>query len=280
MTDSDKLIGFLKNKQKLVAMLAPSFPIMYDFKKIVPKLKALGFQKVVEVSVGAKETNKQLVEYFSSHPQARLIASPCASFVRFIKTKHPEFLASLALNIDSPMVATAKIVKEKYPGYQPVFIGPCVVKKLEASQDYPDLNILVLTYRELESVFSQLHYTPYNLLPKNKNNFDLSEKSTRLYPADGGLTNSSGIRDILGSDAIRIVSGYKNCESSLTEFKNNQKIRLLDILFCEGGCISGPGITSSLSIEERKKKIADYSSNNDAATSQVLFKLLNISEQK
>lgn len=258
MTDSDKLVQLLQNKQKLVAMLAPSFPIMYDYPQIITQLKKLGFQKVVEVTVGAKETNRQLVEFIKSHPQSRFITSPCAGFVRFIKIKHPEFLSYVTLNVDSPMVAIAKIVKEKYPDYQPVFIGPCVVKKLEASQDYPELNILVLTYKELESVFSQLLPNSPNLLNNHIDSFDLSESSTRLYPTDGGLTESSGVRDILNNDAIRIVSGWKNCEAALTEFENNPKIRLLDILFCEGGCINGPGISSSLSIEERKKKISDY----------------------
>jgi iron only hydrogenase large subunit-like protein len=260
MNDTEKLIDLLKNNSKLVAMLAPSFPIMYDYPKIVTQLKKLGFEKVVEVSVGAKETNRQIAEFIKSHPQSRLITSPCASFVRFIKTKHREFLPYLTIEIDSPMVATAKIVKEKYSGFQPVFIGPCVVKKLEASQDYPELNILVLTYKELESVFGQL--LPNSLNIPNNDVFDLAEPTTRLYPADGGLTESSGVRNLLKDEEIRIVSGWKNCESALVEFQNNPKIRLLDILFCEGGCINGPGIASSLSIEERKKKIVDYSLKN------------------
>lgn len=256
MSDVDKLIGLLKSKSKLVAMLAPSFPIMYNFPKIINQLKNLGFEKVVEVSVGAKETNRQLLEYIEKHPKARFITSPCASFVRFIKAKHREFLPYLSLDVDSPMVATAKIVKEKFPGHQLVFIGPCVVKKLEASQDYPKLNILVLTYKELENVFNQLN-TNYQSLVTNID-FDMAESSTRLYPTDGGLTNSSGVRNILGEDEIRVISGWKNCESALMEFQNNPKIRLLDILFCEGGCINGPGILSTLSVEERKKKITDY----------------------
>lgn len=257
MTDTDRLIDLLKNKSKIVAMLAPSFPIMYDSQEIIVKLKSLGFEKVVEVSVGAKETNRQLIEFIKSHPRARFITSPCASFVRFIKTKHREFLPYLAVDVDSPMVATAKIVKEKYPGFQPVFIGPCIVKKLEASQDHPELNILVLTYKELESVFSSFHsLVPNRLVPSPS--FDLSESSTRMYPTDGGLTDSSGVRNIIGDEAIRVVSGWKNCEPALMEFQNNPKIRLLDILFCENGCINGPGISSKLSVDERRGEIVDY----------------------
>jgi iron only hydrogenase large subunit-like protein len=256
MTDVERLVQLLKDKQKLVAMVAPSFPIMYEPKEVVSKLKNIGFEKVVEVSVGAKETNRQLIKYLKEHPKARLITSPCASFVRYIRTKHREFIPYLAEGVDSPMVATTKLVKEKYPELQPVFIGPCIVKKLEASEDHPELNILVLTYKELDSVFSQLLPTTYPL--QTTTFFDLSESSTRMYPTDGGLTNSSGVKNILGEDAVKIVSGYKNCEPALMEFRNNPKIRLLDILFCQDGCINGPGINSSLSIEKRKKKISDY----------------------
>jgi len=258
MSDTEKLIDLLKNKSCLVAMLAPSFPIMYDPSKIISQLRVLGFEKVVEVSVGAKETNRQLIKYLEEHPKARLITSPCASFVRYIRTKHREFIPYLTEGVDSPMVATAKIVKEKYPELQPVFIGPCIVKKLEASEDHPELNILVLTYKELEEVLKQLVTSHQSLATATDIDFDMTEQSTRLYPTDGGLADSSGVRSIIGNEAVRVVSGYKNCEAALTEFQNNPKIKLLDILFCEGGCINGPGISSKLSVDERRDKIADY----------------------
>ena len=275
MTDSDRLIKLLQNKAKLVAMLAPSFPIMYDPKTIVSQLKNMGFSKVVEVSVGAKETNRQAVEILKNNPHTRFITSPCASFVRYMRVKHPDMMHYLAMEIDSPMSATAKIVKAKWPDHQPVFIGPCLVKKLEASEDHPDLNILVLTYKELREVFQKpttnhpsasLRTSPSFI---TDNHFDLSESSTRIYPIDGGLTDSSGARNLLSPDEIRVVSGYKNCESSIKEFEQDstkgrspsgrKKIRLLDILFCDNGCINGPGIASNLPIEERKHKIIDYS---------------------
>ncbi|KKP66776.1 MAG: Fe-S cluster domain protein [Candidatus Roizmanbacteria bacterium GW2011_GWA2_35_19] len=257
MSDSDNLIKLLQSKSKLVAMLAPSFPIMYDPKTIVSKLKNIGFSKVVEVSVGAKETNRQAVEILKNNPHTRFITSPCASFVRYMRVKHPDMMHYLAMEIDSPMVATAKIVKAKWPDHQPVFIGPCLVKKLEASEDHPDLNILVLTYKELDSTLQQLVTSNQQLVANSS--FDLFESSTRIYPIDGGLTDSSGARNLLSPEEIRVVSGYKNCESSIKEFEQNKKIRLLDILFCDNGCINGPGITSSLPIEERKHKIIDYS---------------------
>lgn len=256
MTDSENLIYLLSRKTKLVAMVAPSFPIMYGYPQIVTILKKLGFEHVVEVAAGAKETNREVVEVLKANPTARFITSPCASFVRFIRTKHPEFVKYLAFKADSPMVATAKIVNEKYPGYKPVFIGPCIVKKREASEDYPELDILVLNYKELNQVMQALNIGEVEANPEDK--FEISEASTRMYPTDGGLTNSSGLRSILKDEEIRIVSGWKNCEAVLQEFNENPKIRFVDVLFCEGGCINGPGVDSKLTLEERTQKVKEF----------------------
>lgn len=256
MTDGEHLKMLLEKKEHLVAMVAPSFPIMYGYHEIITKLKALGFEHVVEVSAGAKKTNEAVAKLLKENPQSRFITSPCASFVRYVRTKHPEFLSYLAFQADSPMVATAKIVHETYPNYKPVFIGPCVVKKLEASEDYPELNMLVLTYKELDSLLIEKGLS--TLSPDSQATFDISERPTRIYPFDGGLTDSSGIRSILKDEEIRIVSGYKNCEASLKEFEENKTIRFMDILFCEGGCINGPGVASPLSVIDRKKKVLEY----------------------
>lgn len=257
MTEIEDLTLLLKAKEKLVAMIAPTFPILYSKEELIVKLRALGFQYVVEVSTGAVRTNEAIKKLLQKNPTSRYITSPCASFVRLVRTKYPHLLKYLTLQADTPMSATAKLVREKYPGYRPVFIGPCFAKKKEASEDYSDLRILVVTFKELEDVFKGL--SEPSSLTNHKDTFDLEEKSTRIYPFDGGLTDSSGIRSILKENELRIVSGYSNCEAALREFETNKEIRFLDILFCEGGCINGTGIQSTLTLPERKRKIVDYS---------------------
>lgn len=256
MTDIDELRILLEKKEHLVAMVAPSFPLMYSRPEIIAKLKALGFEKVIEVSAGAKRTNEQVAHLLKTNPNGRYITSPCASFVRYVRTKHPEMLKYLAFQADSPMVATAKMVHETFPDYRPVFIGPCIVKKLEASEDYPELNMVVITYKELNVLLKEKNLETVS--SEEDGNFDIEEETTRIYPYDGGLTDSGGIRSILKDEEIRVVSGYKNCEATLKEFMENKKIWFVDILFCEGGCINGPGVLSSLTLEERKKKIQEY----------------------
>ncbi|OGJ60566.1 hypothetical protein A3A67_05225 [Candidatus Peribacteria bacterium RIFCSPLOWO2_01_FULL_51_18] len=256
MNDAAKCIDLLRQKARLTAMLAPSFPIVYEYPQIVTRLRVLGFQHVIEVTVGAKRTNEAVINFFKSNPGGRVIASPCAGFVRLVRKTYPHMEKYLGLKIDSPMVASARIAKTSYPDAQPVFIGPCLAKKLESSEDYPDLNIIVLTYRELDKIFEEFKIGDGPDQPASK--FDLEEPATRMYPADGGLTNSSGLRELLKEDEIRIISGWKNIPAALDEFEKNPKIRFLDILFCDGGCISGPGIASKLSVEEKVKKIQEF----------------------
>jgi iron only hydrogenase large subunit-like protein len=260
MTEVDSLIQAIAEKKKLVAMLAPSFPIVYPYPAIITMLKKLGFSYTVEVAVGAKKTNEELLTLLKNDPNARFITSPCPTIVRMVRTQMPQYAKYFTTGVDSPMVATAKIVAEKYPGYQPIFIGPCIVKKLESTEDHPELNILVVTYEELAQVFDH-----FNIQEESDVNdqFDLSETGmTRIYPVDGGLSHSSGVLKQFSEDEVRIVSGWENCVKAIKEFDTNPKIRLLDILFCDGGCIGGPGIKSSLSSKERKQKILDYCSNN------------------
>ncbi|OGH10198.1 MAG: hypothetical protein A2152_02520 [Candidatus Levybacteria bacterium RBG_16_35_6] len=258
MDEVRELIKLLESKAKLVAMLAPSFPINYQYPQIITRLKNLGFSYVVEVAAGAKKTNEEVLTLLKNNPSLRFITSPCPCFVSLVKVKYPHLLKYLALSADSPMIETTKIVKEKYPDFLPVFIGPCIAKKKEASEDHPDLNLLVITYKELEEVFAKFNVPN---VTDSHDSFDISEKDTRIYPFDGGLTISSGLDKILKPEEIKIVSGWKNCETTLLEFENNPKLRLIDVLFCEGGCINGPAINKELSVEQRKQKIQEFANS-------------------
>lgn len=253
--ETQVVIASLLRKKPMVAMLAPSFVIDFEFPAIVGKLKRLGFEYVVEVSWGAHETNRQLLELLKNRPQERFITNPCASITRLINTKLPQ-LKKYLTSIDTPMSATAKMIRQTYPDYTPVFIGPCFVKKLEAAQDHPDLGIVVLTYKELQRIFELLEIQDNEL--DKQGSFDVAFAATRLYPISGGLTESAYLKNYLDSGSYKVVSGFKNVEPALREFESNQSIKLLDILFCDGGCIAGQGISANLNLAERRQKVINY----------------------
>ncbi len=242
----------------MVAMLAPSFPIVWEYPGIVSRLRTLGFAGVVEVSIGAKKTNEELTALLEHHPDLRCITSPCPTIVRMIRKQFPQYARYFPEGVDSPMVATAKIVRQAYPGHRPVFIGPCIVKKLEAQEDHPELDILVVTFAEMDKIFEHLHIGDAD--DSVSDQFDLSEPGlTRLYPVDGGLSHSAGIAKQLGTNAVRIVSGWERCMDAIVAFDQDPSQRLLDILYCEGGCIGGPGIVSPLDTQQRKERVQVFS---------------------
>jgi len=145
--EAKQLIDLIDKKEKLVAMLAPSFVVVFEPMQVIGMLKRIGFKYVIEVARGAEETNKQLLALMKLHPDKRYITNPCPTVVRTIRNRFPQLIGYLA-PIDSPMVATAKITAKKYPGFKKVFIGPCALKKLEAKEDYPELDILSITYNK------------------------------------------------------------------------------------------------------------------------------------
>lgn len=254
-----ELLNLIKKKTKMVAMLAPSFLVDFSFPEIIGMLKRLGFKYVVEVARGAEETNKQLMALMKLHPGFRHITNPCPTIVRLIRTKYPQLIPFLS-NIDSPMSATAKIVAKEYPKYKKVFIGPCFAKKTEAKEDHSDLDILVLTYRELQRVFEIEKIAAKD--EDKKHFFDIEAKNTRLYPISGGLAQSSGAIKKYTDPEYDVISGPELVEKTLAKFPTEVNLKLLDILYCEGGCINGPGIVSKDSLEKKRQRIISHWDKN------------------
>lgn len=250
-----EFLNFIDKKQNMVAMIAPSFPIDFEYPEIIGMLKRLGFKYVVEVTRGAIQTNKELLALLKLHPDRRYITNPCPTIVRLIRNKFPE-LEQYLTPIDSPMSATAKIVAKKYPEYKKVFIGPCIAKKMEAKEDYPELEILVLTYKELKKVFEMK-----KIVPEKKDklcSFDIKGLGTRLYPISGGLAQSSCLNERLTDPEMDVISGPELVLKFLKEFPVRTDLKALDILNCEGGCINGPGICSQEPFSTRRQKIINY----------------------
>lgn len=254
--ESEELINLLESEKKMAAMLAPSFPVMFKAPEIVGMLRRLGFEKVVEVSRGAEETNKQLLALTKLHPNRRYITNPCPNIVRLIRTKYPHLVQYLS-PIDSPMAATAKLVQKKWgKKYEKVFIGPCLVKKLEAKEDRPKLNILAITYKDLQDVFKKKGIET-KIIDKFAR-FDIIARDTRLYPISGGLSQSSGVINKFTDPEYDVISSPALAVKALDEFLQKPDLKILDILNCEGGCINGPGIESEDSLDRRRQKIINY----------------------
>lgn len=234
---------------KYVAMLAPSFIVEFSYPKIISRLKELGFDKVVELTFGAKMINRDYHKKIAKNKNL-LISSACPGIVETVKSKFPNYKKNL-VRVDSPMVATGKICKKFYPQHKIVFISPCNYKKIEASKSkYVDF---VIDYAELENLFKKYKIKG----TRKKTHFDkFYNDYTKIYPLSGALGKTAHLKGIIEEKEIKNISGVAEFISFLKYPDKN--IKFLDVLFCKGGCIGGPCIVSKLGLIERKKRLLKY----------------------
>jgi len=238
-------------KGKYVAMLAPSFVVDFSYPKIISQLKNLGFDKIVELTFGAKMINRSYHKKLKKSKNL-IISSVCPGIVETIKSKYPSYKKDL-IRVDSPMVATAKICKKTYLQYKIVFISPCNFKKIEAQKSkYVDY---VINYKELKTLldFHRLtnkRYSQQILFDKFYNDY------TKIYPLSGGLSKTAHLKDVLSFNETKVIDGIEDVGKFL---KNpNKKIKFLDVTFCRGGCIGGPCVNSKLPLVLKKRKVLGY----------------------
>jgi iron only hydrogenase large subunit-like protein len=243
-----KIVEELKHK-KMVALIAPSFPSDFDYPKIIYQLRKLGFDKVVELTFGAKMVNREYHKILGNSKDL-VIASACPGIVSTIKNNFPQYKNNLIL-VDSPMIAMAKICKKHFPKHKTVFISPCDFKKIESENsryvdyviDYAQLKTLVKDIKTKKSIYKK------EMFDKFYNDY------TKIYPLSGGLSKTAHLNGVIKKNEVLIVDGIKEVITFLK--KPNPKIRFLDVLFCEGGCIGGP-YTSKKSINKKRESIIKY----------------------
>lgn len=243
----------LNKKEKLVAMLAPCFVAQYDYPEIITQLRDLGFDKVVELTFGAKLVNHECHKILKKDNEKHfLISSVCPGSVATIKSQFPQFEKNL-IRVYSPMIVTAKVCKKEYPLHKTVFMSPCNFKKQEAGTTN-DVDFAI-GMSELQILFDKYKIKPRKSKVNPK--FDLfMNEYTKIYPLAGGLAKTAHVKQILKEGESKSIDGIQNVIAFL---KNpDKKVKFLDANFCVGGCIGGPLLTQTRTLEEKKKRVLEY----------------------
>jgi len=243
-----EIVSSLK-KEKVIAMIAPSFPAEFSYPSLLNRLRVLGFDKSVELTFGAKMINR---EYHKQLKKSKglLISSACPGVVSTIVNKYPQYKKNL-IKVDSPMVATAKICKKWFPGHKTCFISPCDFKKIEAEKSkYVDY---VIDYEQLRVLFKGKKIDKCDdkcLFNRFYNDY------TKVYPLSGALAKTAHLNGVIKEDEIFVADGIKK----IMKFLDNPdpKIKFMDVLFCVGGCIGGPRTSKKWTIAQKRKKIFKY----------------------
>lgn len=259
----ENLINML-NTEKTVCLLAPSFPVDFDYPDIVIQLKGIWFSKVVELTYAAKIINMQYHELIKSDPSKQWICTNCPTIVKYVKTKYPQHADKL-IDIGSPMVIMSRFIKKEYgPDLKTVFVWPCLTKKIEAKES-GDVDAAI-TFKELQQIFD---YYKENNIPFKDFSFDVTESGdadfdkfyndyTKVFPLTGAVADTLHYRDVLSPDQVLVVDELKNMPAAIEYMEKNPNIKFLDPLSCPGGCIGWPGVISTASTAEKIKKVKWY----------------------
>lgn len=254
----EKVLNLIRNNKNVYCLIAPSFPIDFKYPNIINALKKLGFSKITELTFGARMTNYYYLKYIKENPdQKYYITTPCPTVITLIKNKYPE-LEKYLLKYDSPLIATAKIIKKHNPKYKIVFISPCKAKRI-LETDNSRIVDETITFKELQEIFDYKKINIEELNKKSKFNSFIREY-TKIYPISGGLSKTSKISKLFKKEEILVTDGIKENIEALEKLKKgNTKYRFIDILNCKGGCIGGPDIINkNLSNKKRENIIKDY----------------------
>ena len=215
--------------------------------QIKEAIKAVGFDNVIEVGLGADLTTMNEAKEFIEEVPDKIPfmgTSCCYSWKLAVEKNFPE-LNKYISDSSTPMVYTALQIKKEHPNSKVVFIGPCISKKLEALQDevkeYVDF---VITYEELMGMFIAKGVEPSEMVVEK----DLEDASStaREYSLGGGVAKAVVARvkeiDPERKVVVENADGLHECIKMLRLAKAGLKNgKLLEGMACSQGCVGGPG---------------------------------------
>jgi iron only hydrogenase large subunit-like protein len=263
-TDSrEEVKTLLQSGQPVAAVCGPSisgeFSDITDYRKFVSMIRALGFTYVIEAAFAVDLVARKYFELFTNFKGKYYISSCCPAIVGMIEKYHPELVENLA-PIISPMIASAKVVHQKYGAeVKMVYIGPCIDYKKEAASSEEDGHVdAVLTFKELREMFKEFSITESN---QEFTEFDepIGYKGS-LYPISNGLLQAGEISEDLLTSSVITAEGRDNVLNALREFElhleniNNH----FNLFYCDG-CLMGPGTSSNGDKFLRRTLVTKYS---------------------
>ncbi len=247
-----QLIKAIQSGKKIIAQVAPSFVGQFG-PNVTPNmlktaLKELGFFDVYETAIGADmgamTEAEHYVEEVATGKLPFLLTSCCPSWSMLAKKFFPETIDKIS-NALTPMVATARVIKQEHPDAAVVFIGPCASKKLEAMRRTVRSDVdFVITFEELTGMFEAK-----GLLLDEIEALDTLEGATaagRGYGVAGGVASAieSCIKEYYPDTEIHIehAESLSECRKILMLAKAGKKNGcLIEGMACPGGCVAGAG---------------------------------------
>ena len=266
-----QVIQSILKGDKVIAIVAPAFIGQFGKHstpgKFIAAMKELGFERIVEVAVGADMcTIEEAKDFLEKVPaeQNYMATSCCPAWHSMIYKMFPGEAKNISMTL-TPMVFTARLMKKKYPGCKVVFVGPCAAKKLEAIRaDIRSDVDFVLTFEELQGMFEakEINFETIEELE------DLNEGTAagRGFAVSGGVAGA--VEDLIRKTNPDVevktarAEGLRDCRKLITLAKAGKYDGyLLEGMACPGGCVAGAG--TLLPVELATKVVGRYQSEAD-----------------
>ena len=271
-----QVIQSILKGDRVIAIVAPAFIGQFSGKvspgKFVTAMKQLGFDRVMEVAIGADLcTIEEAKDFLEKVPEKQdyMATSCCPAWHSMIEKLFPGEMHKISMTL-TPMVFTARMVKKDFPGCKVVFVGPCAAKKLEAIRaDIRSDVDFVLTFEELMGLFEAKAVNFADLSDNPEDAFNSASADARGFAASGGVAQAvvNAIKKIDPDREVKVMSaqGLADCKKMMMMAKAGKyNGYLLEGMACPGGCIAGAG-----TLADPAKSVAMLNKYKSEATMKV-----------
>ena len=249
VNDPAKVLSWLSDPEvRTVASLAPSYAGVYGDRRdrLVAALYKMGFDRVEETAVGAREVTAQYRLLMKQGDMPCILTTCCPTVNMLITKYYPGLISSMA-PVVSPALAHGRMIKARDGAdTKVVFVGPCL-SKIKEIDDHPESADGVLSFRMLDRLLEQRGISLEDPAEPDK---AMPPVFSRVYPIPEGI-----LRDVRHQEAENGDSGYQmmsvcglqNVMSFLKElsagdlpFSEKGGKLFVELNSCEGGCVNGP----------------------------------------
>ncbi len=289
LTKSKRLFNI---SDKVFVSLAPSFASEfsdYTIEELCGALKLLGFYAVSETAIGADIVSNEIAKRLSSSfnqddkslKSKLFLSSACPAAVEYIRHKLPEY-SEYITDCASPLLAHARFIKSKYgKDAKIVFVGPCIAKKREADT-FSEIDVAI-SFTDLRQWLKSAELFPNSpkikkIIAEEKCNF-VPERAGKgsLYPLDGGMCTAikayETTKNALNKVRMLSVSGIDQIPSVLEGISEEtlKQPLFIEFLSCVGGCVNGPGTSTSGSTALKQLSVVDYANPASVSCSKEIL---------
>ena len=273
-----QVISSILQGDQVIAIVAPAFIGQFGQdaspEKFTAAMKMLGFDRVVEVAVGADMcTIEEAKDFVEKVPEKQdfMATSCCPAWHAMAYKLFPAQAENISMTL-TPMVYTARLQKKEHPGCKVVFVGPCAAKKLEAIRENIRSDVdFVLTFEELMGMF-EAREIDFATIPGGET---LREGTAagRGFAVAGGVAQA--VVDVIHETCPDMevktagAQGLRECRKMLQLAKAGKyNGYLLEGMACPGGCVAGAGtllaVDKAVSTVDRYQKEAEKVSPLDS----------------